>query len=229
MSEKTIAVFNKPSNQKLIGELKAKQIDVFLLPQIETSAVNNLFDLKLNQFDWLIFSDCYAVEHFLQLLELNDSDKFELDNLRICAIGEAVSDKLRMFQIHADVIPSKLTNEHIFQAICDYQSPAELRFLLTEKNTNLADLLRNANADVIEINVYQTKIADETSKLKVLIENGAVDEVIFASPNEVNDWKLLISPNNFVSSFNEIKPLAIDAQTFQYLYEHGLNPRYFQK
>jgi uroporphyrinogen-III synthase len=229
MSEKTIAVFNKPSNQKLIGELKAKYFDVFLLPQIETSAVNNLFDLKLNQFDWLIFTDCYAVEHFLQLLELNDSDKFELDNLRICAIGEAVSDKLRMFQIHVDVIPSKLTNEHIFQAICNYQSPAELRVLLTEKNTNLADLLRNANADVIEINVYQTKIAGETSKLKVLIENGAVDEVIFASPNEVNDWKLLISPNKFVSSFDEIKPLAIDAQTFQYLYEHGLNPRYFQK
>jgi uroporphyrinogen-III synthase len=229
MSEKTIGIFQKPSNQKLIGELKAKQIDVFLLPQIETSSVNNLSGLKLDQFDWLIFTDCHAVEHFLQLLEENKADKFELDNLRICASGEAVSDKLRMFQIHADVIPSKLTDDNIFQAICDYQIPSGLRFLLTEKNTNLANLLRNANAGVIEITVYQTKIVGESSKLKVLIENGAIDEVIFTSPNEVNDWKLLISPNNFVSSFNEIIPLAIDARTFQYLYEHGLNPRNYQK
>ncbi len=229
MSEKTIGVFNKPSNQKLISQLKAKNINVFLLPQIETSSVNNLSGLKLNQFDWLIFSDCYAAEHFLQLLELNELDKFELDNLRICAIGEAVSDKLRMFQIHADVIPSKLTDESVFQAICDYQTPNGLRFLLTEKNTNLADLLRNAQANVIEITVYKTKIIGETPKIRVLIKNGAVDEVIFTSPNEVNDWKLLITSNNFISDFNEIKPLAIDVQTHGYLIEHGLNPTYFQQ
>jgi uroporphyrinogen-III synthase len=229
MSEKTVGVFNKPSNQKLIGELKAKEYIIFLLPQIETLPANNLTNFKPNQFDWLIFTDCYAVEYFLQMLEENESDKFELDNLRICAMGEAVSDKLRMYQIHADVIPSKLTDEHTFQAICDYQSPSELRFLLTEKNTKLADLLRNSNAKLIELLIYETKIVGESSKLRVLIENGAVDEVIFTSPNEVNDWKLLISPNDFISSFNEIKPLAGDAQTFRYLYEHGLNPRNYQK
>lgn len=228
MIEKTIGVFNKPSNQKLIGELKANNYNVFLLPQIETVNQINETKILLNEFDWIIFTDCYAVEHFLQMLDDNNLDKFELDNLRICAIGEAVSDKLRMFQIHADVIPSKLFDKNIFQAIYDYQNPDKIRFLITENNTNLAKLLRDSNAKTVEISTYQTKISGEYAKITVLIQNGAIDEVIFTSPNEVNDWKLLISTNNFVSSFNEITPLATDAQTFQYLYEHGLKPRNYK-
>jgi uroporphyrinogen-III synthase len=229
MAEKTIGVFNKPSNQKLIDELQAENFNLFLLPQIEISPLNNTFNFEPSNFDWLIFTDCYAVEYFLQMLTDTRLDKFELDNLRICAIGEAVSDKLRMFQIHADVIPSKLDDKNVFRAICDYQTPNALRFLITDKNTDIADLLRTANAEVTEISIYRTEIAGETSKLKILIQNGAVDEVVFTSPNEVNDWKLLMSPTAFGSSFNDVLPSAIDAQTFQYLYEHGLKPKYYHK
>jgi uroporphyrinogen-III synthase len=229
MAEKTIGIFDKPSNQKLIGELQAKEFNVFLLPQIETLPLNNVFNFEPTGFDWLVFTDCYAVEYFLQMLTDNELDKFELDNLRICAIGEAVSDKLRMFQIHADVIPSKLDTQNVFRAICDYRSPTELRFLITEKNTKLADLLRTANTEVTEISIYRTTVVAESAKLKVLIQNGAIDEVIFTSPNEVNDWKLLVSPNDFSLSFNDILPTAIDAQTFQYLYEYGLKPKYYRK
>jgi uroporphyrinogen-III synthase len=227
MSEKTIAVFDKPSNQSLINELKEKKCHVFLLPQIETSALDILPNFELNHFDWLVFTDCYAVEYFLQMLEEQSLNKFELDDLRICAVGEAVSDRLRMFQVHADVIPSKLDDKSVFQAICDYELPNGQCFLITEKNTNLADLLRKANAEIVELLICQTKDITELPKLKVLIQNGAVDEVIFTSPFEVNDWKLLLSPTDFASSLNEIKPLVIDAQTFQYLYEHGLKPRYY--
>jgi uroporphyrinogen-III synthase len=228
MSEKTVGVFNKPSNQKLISEIKSNGANIFLLPHIETSLQNDLPNFDPNQFDWIIFTDCYAVDYFMQMLENNNLDKFELDNLRLCAIGEAVSDKLRMFQIHADVIPSKLDDETIFQSICNYELPKNIRYFITEKNTNLTKLLQNANAKVIETAIYQTKFSD-AAKINVLIKNGAFDEIVFTSPNEVNDWKIITSSDNFISSFYEIIPFAYDTQTFQYLYEHGLKPRNYRK
>jgi uroporphyrinogen-III synthase len=229
MTKKTIGVFDKPSNQKLIGELNGKNCDVFLLPKVVTFATEISFEFDLLQFDWLIFTDCHAVEYFLQLLKENNLDTFNLDSLRICAIGEAVSDSLRMFQIHADVIPSKLDDEIVFKLICDYQSPNKVCFLITEQNTNLAELLRTEKADVTEIELYRAEPIADLSKLKVLIQNGAFDEVIFNSPAEVNDWKLLMQPNDFTQSFNEINAVATDNQTFQYLFESGLKPQLYRK
>jgi uroporphyrinogen-III synthase len=229
MTKKTIGVFDKPSNQNLIGELNGKNYDVFLLPRVVTFAAKTSFELDLLKFDWLIFTDCHAVEYFLQLLTDINLDTFNLDSLRICAIGEAVSDSLRMFQIHADVIPSKLDDKIVFKLICDYQSPNNVRFLITEKNTHLAELLRIEHADVTEIEFYQAEPIADLSKLKVLIQNGAVDEVIFNSPAEVNDWKLLMSPNDFTGSFSEINAVATDNQTFQYLFESGLKPQLYRQ
>jgi uroporphyrinogen-III synthase len=229
MSQKTVGVFNKPSNKQLINDLKLKNYDIFLLPEIQVSSNcdSMIFDPK--QFDWLVFTDCYSVDFFVQMLETKNLDKFELDNLRICVFGEAVADKLRLYQIHADVIPPKIDIDTIFQSICNYQTPNKLRFFLTEERSELSSLLKHEQAEIFECVTYKSEIKGEWAKLNVLIKNGAIDEVIFASPNEVNDWNLLISPQDFVLSFNEIMPIATDSQTFQYLFEHGLKPRYLQK
>jgi uroporphyrinogen-III synthase len=229
MSEKTVGVFNKPSNKNLINDLKSKKYDIFLLPQIETTSNFDSFMFEPNNYDWLIFTDGYAVEYFVQMLETNSLDKFELDSLRICVFGEAVADNLRLHQIHADVIPPKIDENIIFKSICDYQLPNNLRFFITANQSQLSNLLKNKQAKVFESATYKTKVTEDALKLKILIKNGAIDEVIFTSPNEVTDWKVLISPDDFTSNFEDITPIAADAQTFQYLFEHGLKPLSLQK
>jgi uroporphyrinogen-III synthase len=229
MSEKTVGVFNKPSNKNLINDLKSNKCDVFLLPQIETSSNCNSIIFDPNKYDWLIFTDCYAVEYFVQMLETNSLDKFELDNLRICVFGEAVADTLRLHQIHADVIPPKIDENVIFQSICDYELPIDLRFFITDYHLQLSSLLRRQKAEVFEFVTYNFEPLKESLKLQTLIKSGAIDEVVFTTPNEVNDWKFIISPDDFLSTFEDIQPIAADAQTFQYLFEHGLKPVSLQK
>lgn len=192
--DKTYAVFDRPANRKIITGLEEQGAKVFKIkfPEIETAKLLDE-DLQKMQnpidFDWLVFPDVFAVEIFLQKLEASNFDFFELDAVRICAFGEAVSDRLRFVQIHSDVIPANFHPENIFQAISDFAVEIEnLRFLIlkrTESLCELSNLLRAEKADVSEIEIYQFKADPEFSKVKALLTGGAVDAFLFNSPEEV--------------------------------------------
>ena len=160
-TSKTFGLFATPINTKLISNLKENDEDFLIFPSItcktvelsETSA-NNIN--KLTTFDWLIFTDVFSVEYFIEALRELGIDLFELDALTVCALGEAVSDRLRYEQIHADVIPTKIDCETFFSIISAFVSDdmQDLRFLvLKEKSSKFQFIenLRTANAIVEEL------------------------------------------------------------------------------
>jgi len=242
LPRKTLAIFSAPANKKIISRLRGDSHEVIEFPFVEAEKVElnpaeESFLKNVSRFEWIIFPDVYAVEFFLEALAERQFEFFELDSLRILAGGEAVADRLRFVQIHADVIPARLDTESVFKALRDYLYDENefvgLRILLPKEaafETELTELLRARQAEVAELAVYRLKTENVAglTRLKTLLKGGAVDEFVFTSPAEVS---------NLAAVFREkLKDLlagtsvsATDETTFQTLREYELRPLYFKK
>ena len=233
--EKTYALFANSANRKLIAELENTGAKVFQFPPINTEkivldekSVENLRHLA--DFDWLIFPDVLAVDYFLEALEENEIDSFEMDFLRVCAFGEAISDRLRFVAIHADIIAASIEIEVVFAAMLDYIGAGEMRGLkiLFPKEhfyeNPLTKKMQKFGAKVLELPIYKVRIEKnlELTKLKTLLEAGAIDEFIFTAPDDFIALKKYFGNKKLIDIFRAVKVSAADAVNFQTAREHKL-------
>jgi uroporphyrinogen-III synthase len=235
VNEKTYALFAYPSNRKLIAELENTGARVFQFPPIDAEKIaldeKSVKKLRhLAEIEWLIFPDVLAVDYFLEALEENEIDSFEMDLLRVCAFGEAVSDRLRFAAIHADIIPASVEIDVVFAAMLDYIGGEELKnlkILFPKENFNenpLTKKLQAFGAKVLELQIYKVKIEKnlELAKLKTLLEVGAIDEFIFTAPDDFIALKRYFETEKLIDIFKEVKVSAVDAVNFQTAREHKL-------
>lgn len=239
---KTYAVFEHSRNKKLIGELENSGASVIKITpatiiKTEISEVDKLIK-ELNTFDWVIFADVYTVEFFLDVLRETGFDLFELDNSHICALGEAVAERLRFVQIHTDVIPVINETEKIVESIENYIYEASgfagKRFLLLKEaneQTEFADALEKKGGEVIESAIYRAAFTalQELPKIKALFKGGAVDEMIFAAPEDFLHCRFFFRQENLVEVLREVKISAVDESTRQTLFENGISAGLFAK
>lgn len=239
--QKTYALFSSPANRRQIAELEASGANVLQIAPlkiIETNAKENCATVNnLSEFDWVIFPDVLAVDCFLKILEASGIDFFELDRLSVLACGEAVGDRLRFAQLHADLIPKSTDAETAFSTLAGYLQKGEfnhLNFLAPKAEDfefELKQKLLDEKARVTEINVYRLEIEEknEAGKLKALLKGGAVDELIITSPTDVVFLKKIFSSENLSENLSDIKVSGIDEMTIQTLRENNLRPRYFKR
>jgi uroporphyrinogen III methyltransferase/synthase len=222
MTERTYGLFRNEANKRLIANLKAGGGELLLFPEMICNPIDLAVAPDLTKTDWIIFPDLFSVDFFLAKIE----DKFQLDDLQICALGEAVSDRLRFSQVHADVVTSRLTPESILAELSAYQSLEELNFLIPgqlDKNEALSDLLRANGATVNLLPVYQTDKISELIRFRTILAGGAIDEFIFSSPQDVYSFTDLIG-----SEKAELTASATDENTFQTLREFGFAPTIYK-
>ncbi len=190
MNEKTFAIFDTPLNKKLISDFSSNNQNVILFPHFTKTAVETA-NFELASYDWLIFTDINTVEFFAECLEKRHINLFELDELRVCAFGEVVSDKLRLRQLHADVIPAKLDAQTVISAIKEYEPDFKSQHFLIINATNsdekLADAFESETANFDVLSVYEYDKVEISPRLKALIKGGAIDEFIFNSPEDACD------------------------------------------
>lgn len=240
-SEKTYALFSTPTNKKIIAALEEQGTKVFQFPplEIEKTVLDEKFVgciKNLNAFDWVIFPDVLTVDYFLQNLEENKIDLFEMDSVQVCAFGETVADRLRFVQLHADVVPTSIEATYVFLALSDYigkDGLNNLNFLLAKESTleyEIQEKLIEKGAIVFELPVYRTKIsrADEITKLKILLKSGAIDEFVFSSPTDLIALKLYFGDEEISAILSEVRVSAIDKAMSQTLNEHNLKSNKFQ-
>jgi uroporphyrinogen-III synthase len=240
-NEKTYALFSNPTNKKIIAELEKQGAKVFQFPPLDTEKIvsveKSVADIKnLNAFDWIIFPDVLTVDYFLQILEENAIDLFEMDSIQVCAFGETVADRLRFVQLHADVIPTSVEAASVFLALSDYIGKDELsslKFLLPKEISQefeIKEKLVESGASVVELPIYQAKISrtDETAKLKVLLKGGAIDEFIFSAPTDLIALKHYFNNKLISATLSELNVSTIDKAMFQTLKEHNLKADYFR-
>ena len=237
--KKTYGLVENPLYKNLISRLKQSGENILIFPAVKAAKLE-LSQRQLNllknpaEFDWIILADVWAADFFIEILGNLDVDFFELDHSTICAAGEAVADRLRFVQVHADVIPSKINDEAIFSAISDYAGKKlkDLRFLLVGGNysgSELIERLRGENAAVEELIIYQAELQDDSAhaRLKTLLKGGAADEFIFFAPEDLLSLKILFSGEKLAEILTEIRVSAASEVVFQTLQEAGLRPLYF--
>lgn len=223
--DKTYAIFDSPLNKKRIAEIE----QAVIFPTITITEIENDRSIlqNLDQFDWLIFPDVYTVEYFVTALEKQDVDLYELDSFRVLAYGEAVADRLRFSQLHADVIPSTVKTTDVLQSLKDYvfdeDEFSDLRFLILKEQNSEIELAYEL-ANVTKLPIYSVEIADETTipKLKALLKGGAIDEFIFSSHYDVLNLAQLFQTENLTDLLEGIILTAADNLTLQSLQEFRL-------
>lgn len=232
---KTYALFANSANRKLIEEIEKTGSKVFQFERLETEGVKPganfeiLSDISSN-FDWIVFSDVFAVDYFLEILNEQGIDLYELDSIRVLAFGEAVADRLRFVRLHADIITTGEETNSVFSLLSSYIGEAEIantKFIIPKRlgfDLGLSALLNKSGADVLEVAVYKTISNDkkEISKLKTLLKGGAIDEFIFTSPEDVFSLKNYILPEAISEILFETQVSATDEITFRALTENSL-------
>ncbi len=106
-------------------ELESYGAGVIVCPTIEITDPESYERLDeaidhLYGYDWLILSSINAVDFFLRRLAAHNREVSELDELKVCAIGEATAERLRQAQIHVDVVPVKFKAEGVFAALTQF-------------------------------------------------------------------------------------------------------------
>ncbi len=230
VEEKTYAIFASPLNKKLIAELSDKGKKVVIFPSV-TAAKLQLSEAaeakltNLTDFDWLIFTDIFTVDFFVETLREIEFDLFELDAIRVCALGEAVADRLRFDQIHADLIPAKLDEKSVISTISEYstENVENLKFLV------VSEINSKSFTNFEHLPVYQAKFTDESLKAKsaALLKGGAIDEIIFSAPEDLASLNFLCGNDDLAEVLTEIQISATSELAYQSLSDHGLRPLYF--
>ncbi len=158
-------------------------------------AIENLYG-----YDWLIFTSVNGADYFLRRLKALGHDESALDELRVCAIGEATFGYLREAHIHVDVVPQESKAEGVFASlelyIGGHENLAGLRFLMPRAavaRDYLPRALEAAGARVDVATAYRT-VCPETAvrgRVEALLAGGAIDCIAFTSASTVKNFAQL--------------------------------------
>ena len=192
------------------AELERYGARVVACPTIEITAPESYAPLdeaieNLYGYDWIIFTSVNGVDYFLQrFTELGHSID-ELDDLRVCSIGEATAVRLRDAQIHVDVVPEQFKAEGVFEALTNYLGGVKgfyaLNFLIPRAavaRDYLPLALEGAGARVDTIAAYRTvrPQTSERGRIEAMLAGGAVDCITFTSSSTVANFAQLFDTDD---------------------------------
>lgn len=189
-------------------------------------AVENLFG-----YDWLIFTSTNAVEHFLARLAALGKGAAELDELRVCAVGEATSERLAEAHVHVDVVPGRAQAEGVFAALEEYAGGREhlrgLNFLFPRAAAGrdfIPRALEEAGARVDVVTAYRTVRPETTDRARAeaLLVGGGVDCVTFTSPSTVRNFAQLFDTPDLAPLLAGVRVACIGETTARAAAGHNL-------
>jgi uroporphyrinogen III methyltransferase/synthase len=184
-------------------------------------------------YDWIIFTSVNGVEYFLRRLEARGHDVSELDELRVCAIGEATALRLSESLIHVDVVPEQFKAEGAFAAIEAFlggrEHLRERNFLIPRAavaRDYLPRALEEAGARADTVAAYRTVTLQETNerrRVEVLLAGGGVDCVTFTSSSTVRNFAELFDTTNLKSLLEGVSIACIGDITASTAAAYGLD------
>src|ERR1051325_8808537 len=190
-------------------------------------AIENLFG-----YDWLVFTSANAVEHFCRRLEASGKDTADLDELRVCAVGDATAERLADERVHVDLVPQKFQAEGVFEALENFlggrEKLAGLNFLLPRAAAArdfLPRALEVAGARADCVTAYRTVRPETTARAHVeaLLVGGGVDCVTFTSSSTVQNFARLFDTGDLRPLLRGVCVACIGEVTAKTAAEYGLS------
>lgn len=205
-------------------------------PTIEITGPENYdaLDDALDNFfgyDWIIFTSVNGVEYFLRRFEAQGHAVEELDEIHVCAIGDATAERLREAEIHVDVVPIQFKAEGIFEALVSYVGGIAnligLTFLIPRAavaRDYLPLALEEAGARADVVATYRTvrPHTSERGRVAALLEGGGVDCITFTSSSTVTNFAQLFDTNDLSQLLAGVAIACIGDITAETAAQHGL-------
>jgi uroporphyrinogen III methyltransferase/synthase len=238
LTGRTVVVTRAASQAgEFVSELERSGANVIVCPTIEIAEPESYERLDeaidhLYGYDWLIFTSANAIEFFLRRLNTRGGKVEDLDEIRVCAIGQASADKLRDAHVHVDVVPSEAKAEGVFAALSEYAGGAEhfrgLNILLPRAAVGrdyLPKALEEAGARVDVVTAYRTVIPEnlDRGRLSAMLAGGA-DCIAFTSSSTVKNLALLFDTHDLSKILSGVAIACIGEITGETAREHGLKP-----
>ena len=236
LSGHTIVVTRaKAQADEFAADLERLGAQIIFCPMIEIQPLDDYqrLDEAISHFygyDWLIFTSANAVHYFLQRLVALGHDASRLDELKVCAIGEATAEKLVELKVHVDVVPDEFKAEGVFAALERFVGGCEaisgLNVLLPRASVArdyLPKTLEEAGARVDIVPVYRTTLPAEADRGRVAaMLSGSADCVAFTSSSTVKNLAHLFDTSDLSDVLSGIKIACLGSITAQTANEFGL-------
>jgi uroporphyrinogen III methyltransferase/synthase len=230
-------VITRAQNQadEFVSELQQYGAEVVLCPTIEIREPESYDRLDeaidhLYGYDWLIFTSVNGVEHFFRRLAARHQDASDLDELKVCAIGEATAAKLRDLQVHVDVIPEEFKAEGVFTALERFVGGTgalqRLNILIPRASVArdyLPRALEEAGARVDVVPAYRTAVPEDLERGRVAaMLSGSADCIAFTSSSTVRNLAQLFDTQDLSEALAGVVIACIGDITATTAAEYGL-------
>lgn len=234
---KTVVVTRAASQAgEFVAELERYGAKVIICPTIEIAEPESYERLDeaidhLYGYDWLIFTSANAIEFFLRRMNTRGLKVEELDEIKVCAIGQASADKLRDAHVHVDVVPSQSKAEGVFAALSEFVGGAEqlrgLNVLLPRAAVGrdyLPKALEAAGARVDVVTAYRTVVPEnlDRGRLSAMLA-GSGDCIAFTSSSTVKNLALLFDTHDLSQILSGVAIACIGDVTAATAAEYGLH------
>ncbi len=239
LAGRTIVITRAESQAgEFIAELESFGAKVIVCPTIEITDPDSYARLDealdhLYGYDWIIFTSVNGVDYFLRRAEMLEHDVTELDDIKVCAIGDATAERLRSAMVHVDVVPAQFKAEGIFVALEQFVGGREalrgLNFLLPRAAVARDYLPRELEASGARVDVvpaYRTVIPQhlDRGRLTAMLA-GEADCIAFTSSSTVKNLGQLFDTPDLSQPLGGIVVACIGDITAETAREYGLTPK----
>lgn len=217
------------------AELQKYGAEVILCPTIEIGALDSYERLDeaidhLYGYDWLVFTSVNGVDYFFQRLTARDRSRSDIDELRVCAIGEATAERLNDLHVHVDVIPDEFKAEGVFEALKRFVGGAaglsNLNVLIPRASVArdyLPRALEESGARVDVVPAYRTSLPANLDRGRVAaMLSGSADCIAFTSSSTVKNLAQLFDAPNLREALAGVVVACIGDITATTAAEYGL-------
>lgn len=165
-------------------------------------------------FDWVALTSVNGVAALWDQITTLGADARLLARTRVAAVGSGTAGALRRHGIAADLVPDRFTTRGLADALVASGAPQRVLLPRADIATPmLADLLRQADWEVVEVEAYRTvPVTALDPDVQRDLREGAIDVVAFASSSTVRNLvDLLDGPPAGGVRIAAIGPVTADA------------------
>ncbi len=236
LTGRTVVVTRAASQSPELTEaLETYGATVLVCPTIEIREPDSYDRLDealdhLYGYDWLIFTSANGVEFFLKRLAARGLNIADLDEIKVCAIGQRTAEKLHDAHIHVDVIPSQSTAEGVFTALTEFVGGNDhlqgLNILLPRAAVGrdvLPKALEDAGARIDVVATYQTVVPEnlDRGRLRAMLA-GSGDCIAFTSPSTIKNLAKLFDTHDLGNALPGVVIACIGPVTSETAVDYGL-------
>ena len=218
---------------ELIDMLEERGAEAVGVPAIRIAPPQDLVALdavcaQAGTFDWIVFTSANAVDHFMSRL-LASGDVRDLHGVRLCTVGPSTAARLHRYGLRVDLTPGEFRADAVFAAMRDAGVLEGARVLLPRADLardHLADELKLAGADVVEVVAYRTvpEAAERGSDQDIyrMLLDRQIDAVTFASASAVRNFVEVLGRDQAADLLRTVDVASIGPVTAEAAHQLGI-------